>query len=96
MFDISKADQIFDCLVKDKQIKLPEGHKILLADEIKAKKYCKWHHSWIHTTNNCTVFKNSIQRALKEGRLELEGIWCQSLFLRKKRKEATTLDRKGN
>ena len=35
LFDISKVDQIFDCLMKDKQIKLPKGHKILLADEIK-------------------------------------------------------------
>ena len=70
LFDISKVDQIFDCLVKDKQIKLPERHKISLADEIKGKKYCKWHCSWTYTTNNCMV-RNSIQKALKEGRLKL-------------------------
>ena len=29
------------------------------------------HHSWTHTTNNYTVFKNSIQKTLKEGRLKL-------------------------
>ena len=45
LFDISMLDQIFDCLVKDKQIKLLEGHKIPLADKIKGKKYCKWHYS---------------------------------------------------
>ena len=45
LFDISKVDQIFDCLVKDKQIKLSEGHKIPPADEIMGKKYYKWHHS---------------------------------------------------
>lgn len=28
-FDIIKIDQIFDYLPKDKQIKLPKGHKIL-------------------------------------------------------------------
>ena len=40
LFDISNADQIFDCLVKDKQIKLLEGHKIPPSDELKGKKYC--------------------------------------------------------
>ena len=29
LFDISKANQMFNFLVKDKQIKLLEGHKIL-------------------------------------------------------------------
>ena len=71
LFNISKVDQIFDCFVKDKQIKLPEGHKILPADEVKAKNYCEWHHSWSHMTNNCTAFRNTIQKALKKGRLKL-------------------------
>ena len=71
LFDISKANQIFDCLVKDNQIKLLEGHKIPPANEIKGKKYSKWHHSWTHTTNNCTVFRNSVQKPLKEGKLKL-------------------------
>ena len=71
LFDIAKVDQIFDYLVKDNQIKLPEGHKIPPTDKIKGKKYCKWHQSWNHTTNNCTVFRNSNQKALKEWRLKL-------------------------
>ena len=71
LFNISKADQIFDCLMKDKQIKLPEGHKIPPANEIKGKKYCKWLHSLTHIANNCTVFRNPIERALKEKRLTL-------------------------
>ena len=60
LFDISKADNIFDCLVKNKQIKFPEGHKILSTEEVKGKKYYKWHHSWTHITNNCTIFRNAI------------------------------------
>ena len=56
--------------MKDRQIKLLEGRKIPLVDEIKGKKYCKWHHSWTHTLNNCTIFKNAIQKVLKEGRLK--------------------------
>ena len=57
--------------MKDKQIKLLEGHKIPLFDELKEKNYYKWHHSWTHTTNNYTIFWNSIQKALKEGKLKL-------------------------
>ena len=71
LFDISKADQIFECLVKYKQIKLLEDHKIPLADKIKGKKYCKWCHSWTHITNNCIIFRNAIQKDLQEGRLKL-------------------------
>ena len=56
LFDIFMENHIFDYLVKDKQIKLPKSHKIPPVDEIKSKKYCKWHQSWTHTTNNCTVF----------------------------------------
>ena len=71
MFDISKADQIFDFLVKDKWIKLLEGHKLPLADQIQNLKYCKWHNSYSHYMNNCTVFRNVIQKALKEGKFKL-------------------------
>ena len=71
LLDISKANQIFDYLIKDKQIKFSKGHKILSAKEIKGKKYCKWHYSWTYTTNNCTAFKNVVQNVLKEGRLTL-------------------------
>ena len=37
-FDITKADQIFDVLLKDKQIGLLEGKKMPSAEEIKNKK----------------------------------------------------------
>ena len=71
MFDISKANQIFDYLVKDKQIKLLKDHKIPPANEMKGKKYCKWHYSYTHMSNNCTIFRIAIQKALKEGKLKL-------------------------
>ena len=86
LFNISKVGQIFDCLVKDKQIKLLKGHKTPLLEELKGKMYCKWHHSWTHTTNNCTVFMNSIQKALKEERLKLAEklLYCESLEMLEK------------
>ena len=41
-FDVSKAEQIFDLLLKEKQLKLPEGHKIPTAQEMNGRPYCKW------------------------------------------------------
>ena len=71
LFDISKVDQIFDHLIKDQQIKLPEGHKIPFSKELNNKKYYKWHHSYSHATVNCVVFENVIQKALKERRFKI-------------------------
>ena len=71
MFDILKADQIFDFLVKDKQIKLLEGHKLPPTDQIQNLKCCKWHNSYSHYTNNYIIFHNVIQKVLKEGMFKL-------------------------
>ena len=32
-FDVTKAEQIFDLLLKEKQLKLPENHKLPMAQE---------------------------------------------------------------
>ncbi|KAK1684050.1 hypothetical protein QYE76_044898 [Lolium multiflorum] len=52
-FDVTKTEQIFDLLLKEKQLKLPEGHKIPTAQEMNKRPYCKWHHTFTHTTNDC-------------------------------------------
>ena len=49
-FDVTKAEQIFDLLLKEKQLKLPENHKLPTAQELQGRLYCKWHHSFTHTT----------------------------------------------
>lgn len=59
-FDISKANQIFDHLLKDQQIRLIEGHKIPSTEELKNKKYCQWHNSYTRSTANCVVFRKAI------------------------------------
>lgn len=69
-FDITKAEKIFDHLLKDGQLKLPKGHVIPSADEKKGRKFCKWHHSGSHTTNNCVVFRNKLQKAISDGRFK--------------------------
>ncbi|CAL9029559.1 unnamed protein product [Prunus brigantina] len=60
-FDISKAEQIFDQLLKEKIIKLSNYHDIPSANELRNKTYCKFHNVWSHTTINCLVFRNAVQ-----------------------------------
>jgi hypothetical protein len=39
-FDVTKADKLFEFLVKEGRIKLPEGHSMLRPDGVKEKRYC--------------------------------------------------------
>ncbi|KAK1681144.1 hypothetical protein QYE76_041992 [Lolium multiflorum] len=68
-FELSKAEQIFDLLLKEKQLKLPEGHKIPTSQEMNGRPYCKWHHTFTHTTNDCKILRAQIQMAIESGRL---------------------------
>ena len=58
-------------MLKEKQLKLPEGHKIPTAQEVNGRPYCKWHHSFTHITNDCKEFRRQIQTAIEQGRLIL-------------------------
>jgi hypothetical protein len=51
-FDVTKVEQIFDLLLKEKQLKLPEGCKFPTVQELQGRSYCKWHHSFPHNTND--------------------------------------------
>jgi hypothetical protein len=64
-FDKSKVEQIFDLLFRKKQLKLPEGHRFPTAQELQGKPYCKWHHLFTHTTNNCKELRQQIQSAIE-------------------------------
>ncbi|XP_050233341.1 uncharacterized protein LOC126681829 [Mercurialis annua] len=68
-FDLKKADDIFDALLKDGQISLSEGHVIPSSKELAGKDYCNFYNSWRHSTNNCVVFQNVVQKAITEGKL---------------------------
>ncbi|KAK1621045.1 hypothetical protein QYE76_026562 [Lolium multiflorum] len=68
-FDVTKTEQIFDLLLKEKQLKLPEGLKIPTVQELNGKPYCKWHNSFSHATNDCRVWRQQIQVAIEQGRL---------------------------
>jgi hypothetical protein len=52
-------------------LKLPEGHKFPTAQELQGRPYCKWHHLFTHTTNDCKELRRQIQSAIEQGRLIL-------------------------
>ncbi|KAK1652348.1 hypothetical protein QYE76_070153 [Lolium multiflorum] len=68
-FDVTKTEQIFDLLLTEKHIKVPEGHKFPTVQELNGKPYCKWHNTFSHTTNDCRVWRQQIQMAIENGRL---------------------------
>jgi hypothetical protein len=70
-FDESKVDRIFDLLLREKQLKLLEGHKFPTAQELQGRPYCKRHHLFTHTTNDCKELHRQIQTAIEQGRLIL-------------------------
>ena len=70
-FDVAKAEQIFDLLLKEKQLKLPENHKLPTTQELQGRLYCKWHHLFTHATNDCKELRRQIQSAIEQVRLIL-------------------------
>jgi hypothetical protein len=66
-FDESKVEQIFDLLLRKTQLKLPECHKFPTSQELQGKPYCKWHHLFTHTTNDCKELHRQIQSAIEQG-----------------------------
>ena len=69
-FYISKCDEIFDLLVKDVQMIVPPGAKLPPSEQRKKRGFCKYHNFLGHKTSQCFLFRDLVQQALKEGRLE--------------------------
>jgi hypothetical protein len=59
-FDVTKADKLFEFLVKEGRIKLPDGHFMLRPDGVKEKRYCGVHDRNSHSINECRVFRMRI------------------------------------
>jgi hypothetical protein len=70
-FDIGKVEQIFDLLLKEKQLKFSEGYKPPTTQELKGRLYCKWHDSFTHNTSDCKELRRQIQSTIEQGRLIL-------------------------
>jgi hypothetical protein len=72
-FDVTKADKLFEFLVKEGRIKLPEGHSMLRPNGVKEKCYYGFHDRNSHSINDCRVFRMRIQRAIQEGHLKFDN-----------------------
>ena len=59
-FNITKIKQIFDILLKDKQIVIPDWKKLPYLNELKGQKACQLHQMMGHITNNSVCFKDLI------------------------------------
>lgn len=55
------------------QLQLSPNHTIPSAEELKKKKYCMFHNSVSHRTNDCKVFRQHIQSAIAQGRIRFES-----------------------
>ncbi|XP_045831224.1 uncharacterized protein LOC123922561 [Trifolium pratense] len=69
-FDITKCDEIFDLLVADGQIVVPKGLKVPPLEQQKKRGFCKFHNFLGHKTAQCVLFRDLVQKALKDGRLK--------------------------
>jgi hypothetical protein len=63
-FDVTKANKLFEFLLKEGRIKLSEGHFMLRLDGVKEKRHCGFHDRNSHTINDCRVFRMRIQKAI--------------------------------
>jgi hypothetical protein len=70
---MTKVDKLFEFLVKEGRIKLPEGHSMLRLDGVKEKRYCGFHNRNSHSINECRVFRMRIQKAIQEGHLKFDN-----------------------
>jgi hypothetical protein len=70
---VTKADKLFEFLVKEGRIKLSDGHSMLRPDGVKEKRYCGFHDRNSHSINECRVFRMRIQNAIQEGHLKFDN-----------------------
>jgi hypothetical protein len=69
-FDVTNTEQIFDMLMKEKYLVPVAGHQTPSAEEIRGRKYYKWHDRFDgHNTNECRILRIEIQKAIEQGRL---------------------------
>ena len=55
-FDVTKSDKLFNFLLEKGKIKLPDGHVMLPPNQLKNKKFFKFHNATSPSTNECRIF----------------------------------------
>ena len=71
-FDVIKSNKLFDFLLERGHIKLPPNHVMLPPNQLKNKKFCKFHNATSHSTNECRIFRQHIQKAIQQERLKFD------------------------
>ena len=69
-FDVTKCDEIFDLLIANGQVAVPNGLKIPQLEQRKKRGFCKYHNFLGHKTSHCVLFRDLVQRGLNEGILK--------------------------
>ena len=59
-------------LLEKKQLRLPTNHVIRSTEELKGKKYYKFHNATNHNTNECRIFYLHIQKAIEQVKIKFE------------------------
>ena len=49
-----------------------DNHVMLPPEQLKNKKFCKFHNATSHSTSECRIFWQHIQRAIQQGRLKFD------------------------
>jgi hypothetical protein len=68
-FDVTKCYYIFDLLVKEDIMIVSNGLKLPPLEQRQKRDCCKFHGNFGHNTSRCVVFRDLVQKALDEGRL---------------------------
>ncbi|KAM2421462.1 hypothetical protein ACFXTH_027787 [Malus domestica] len=71
-FDLIKAANIYEELVKARVILPDSTKKMPKPEELRGKKYCKVHYTFNHSIANCVQFRDWIQDFIVKGKLLLE------------------------
>jgi len=69
-FDVTKRDEIFDLLVNEGIIVVPKGLKMPPIEQRKRRGFCKFHCYLGHNTSRCVSLRDSVQKALDDGKLK--------------------------
>jgi len=71
-FDVTKTDEIFYLLVNEIEgiIVVLKGLKMPPTEQRKKRSFCKFHGYLGNNTSRCVSFRDSVQKALDEGRLK--------------------------
>ena len=70
IFDITKCDDIFNLLVKDDHMIVPPSDKIPSLEQRKKRGFCKYHNFLGHRTLQCFLYRDLVQKAIRDGRLK--------------------------